>query len=270
MSDRTEQVGGGMPRTLLTVSGIAKRYGGVEALQNVSFDVRAGEVHCLMGANGSGKSTLIKIICGMETADQGTIRMGEKTWERLSPIEAVRAGIQVIPQDLALLPNLSVAENIAMSAFIAQGRRLFSPAEARRLAALAVERVGVELPLSVPVRALSVADRQITAICRALAQQAKIVFMDEPTTALTRNEVRALVSVIRRLNDAGVGVVFVSHKLEEVLELSDRVTVLRNGKLAAVGPAAEFDRQRLVETMMGQAIVGDGQRQWNRWMIVSY
>ncbi len=247
-------------RILLSVGDISKRFGGVQALASVDFDVRAGEVHCLAGANGSGKSTLIKVISGVVEADEGNITLGTQTQNRLTPLEAVRAGIQVIPQDLALLPNLSVAENIAINPFMAQGRWIYGAAEAREIARAAMERVGVSLPLSAPVRALSVADRQVTAICRALAQDASVVFMNEPTTALTRNEIRSLVAVIGRLNADGVGVVFVSHKLEEVLELSQRVTVLRDGAVVAAGEASEFDREHLTEAMMGHAVAAEERR----------
>ena len=186
----------GPPEPVLRAESISKRFGGVIALDDVSFDVRPGEVHTLAGENGSGKSTLIKIVAGVETADAGTIEVGGGAHAHLTPRQAIALGIQVIFQDFSLFPNLSVAENIAVSTYIGQRRRTIRPAEFRRVAAEVVSRIGVRLDLDAPVEELSVADRQLTAICRALAQEARIIFMDEPTTALTRREVEALFRVV--------------------------------------------------------------------------
>lgn len=238
---------------LLVASAVSKHYGGIAALEEVSLQVRPGEVHCLAGENGSGKSTLIKVISGVETPDSGSITMDGRSFARLTPRQAISLGIEVIFQDFSLFPNLTVAENIAMATYVAGGRRTVRPRTLRRIAAEVVSRIGVQLDLDARVEDLSVADRQLTAICRALARDARVIFMDEPTTALTWREVEALFAVVRSLKDSGVALVFVSHKLEEVLRVSDRITVLRNGVVAVTGDVSRFDRAAIVAAMTGRA-----------------
>lgn len=239
---------------LLHVDGVRKRFGGVQALDGVSFDVYAGQVHCLAGENGSGKSTLIKIVSGAETADEGTITVLGHTRRIVTPRAAIRDGVQVIYQDLSMFPNLTVAENIALGPAIASGKQSFSMKRARTVATAAMGQIGVSLPLDVPVEELTIAQRQLTAICRALAQDARILFMDEPTTALTWREVSSLFDVVRRLSANGVGVVVVSHKFNEVLTISDEITVLRNGRVTAQGPTGDFDRSSLSTAMTGSEV----------------
>jgi simple sugar transport system ATP-binding protein len=224
------------------------------ALHDVGFDVRPGEVHTLMGENGCGKSTLIKIIAGVHAPDAGAISVDGETFERMTPRAAIAHGIEVIFQDFSLFPNLTVAENIAMSTHIAERRKLVRPGGFRRMAADVVSRIGVELDLDARVADLTVADRQLTAICRALQQEARIIFMDEPTTALTRREVQALFRVVHVLKERGVALVFVSHKLDEVMQISERITVLRNGVVVASGDVADFDRAGLVRAMIGKPL----------------
>ena len=239
---------------LLVARGISKHFGGVAALDDVSLEVWPGEVHCIAGENGSGKSTLIKIISGVVMPDAGVVEVGGETYRHLTPRQAIGAGIEVIFQDFSLFPNLTVAENIAVASLIAHGRRIVRPSELRRIALAAIERIGVDLDLDARVEDLSVADRQLTAICRALAQDARIIFMDEPTTALTWREVRALFRVVASLRESGVALVFVSHKIEEVLRISQRITVLRNGAVVVSGKAAEFDRPTLIRAMTGRTL----------------
>lgn len=238
---------------LLVASGVSKRFGGVAALEDVTLEVRPGEVHCLAGENGSGKSTLIKVISGVEIPDSGMITMDGRSFTRLTPRQAIALGVEVIFQDFSLFPNLSVAENIAMATYVAGGRSTVRPRALRRIAAAVVARIGVRLNLDARVEDLSVADRQLTAICRALARDARVIFMDEPTTALTWREVQALFRVVQSLKESGVALVFVSHKLEEVLRVSDRITVLRNGRVTVSGDVSEFDRAAIVQAMTGRA-----------------
>ena len=245
---------GGPLGPVLRAEHVSKRFGGVVALDDVSFDVRPGEVHTLAGENGSGKSTLIKIIAGVETPDAGAIAVGDETHAHLTPRHAIALGIQVIFQDFSLFGNLSVAENIAVSTYIGRRRRTIRPTELRRIASDVISRIGVRLDLDSRVEDLSVADRQLTAICRALAQEARIIFMDEPTTALTRREVDALFRVVDQLRQDGVALVFVSHKLDEVLQISERITVLRNGRVVMSGDVSEFDRSALTVAMTGRAL----------------
>ena len=239
---------------VLEVRGIRKTFGGVVALDQVSMALHAGRVHCLAGENGCGKSTLIKIISGVESADSGEILIDGEPIQKMTPTLALRAGIQVIYQDFSLFPNLTVAENIVLPAAIADRRKLFSARKLRPAAERIVEELELRLDLDAEVGRLSVADRQLTAICRALVQDARVIFMDEPTTALTHSEVKRLFALVNRLQQRGVALVFVSHKLEEALGVSQELTVLRSGKLVAHGPATEFDVRSLTEAMTGRDV----------------
>ena len=239
---------------LVAIDAVTKTYAGIAALTDVGFTIGAGEAVCLAGENGSGKSTLIKILAGVERPDRGVIAFSGVTQGVLTPRLSAAAGVMVIFQDFSLFPNLSVAENIAFSAEVGAGHRLVNRARVRKLAAAMLERVGVPMDLSAPVETLSVAHKQLVAICRALACNARLIIMDEPTTALTEREVRGLLTIIRRLKADGVAVLFVSHKLAEVLEVCEKVVVLRNGRKVAEGPAAEFDAASLTRHMTGRDV----------------
>ena len=241
------------PRALIALENLSKTFGGNRALKAVSLTLMAGEVHCLAGTNGCGKSTLIKIISGVYAPDNGAqIRLEDgDSLPRLTPKQARDFGIQVIYQDLSLFPNLSVAENIAFEHNL---NGLFGWYSARHLRASAeriVNELGFTLRLDEKVAALSIAQRQQVAICRALVAEAKLVIMDEPTASLTRTEVNQLLRTVRYLKEKGICVVFVSHRLDEVLEISDRVTVIRDGSCIGCWPAAEMSSQRLPELMTG-------------------
>ncbi|MFK7763008.1 MAG: sugar ABC transporter ATP-binding protein [Roseobacter sp.] len=233
---------------------ITKRYAGVTALDSVDFTVQPGEAVCLAGENGSGKSTLIKIISGVEPATEGSVYIAGQERPVLNPRISAAAGVMVIFQDFSLFPNLSVAENIAFATQLSEQERFYKSAATREIARLALDRIGVAIDLDARVESLPVAQKQLVAICRALASQAQLIIMDEPTTALTEKEVRRLQGIIRMLKDEGVAVIFVSHKLAEVLEVSEKVVVLRNGKKVAEGPAAEFDTQSLTYHMTGRDV----------------
>lgn len=238
---------------LLHLENVSKRFGGVQALKDVSFDLMAGEVHCLAGENGCGKSTLIKIISGVYAPDPGaSILFDGQPLVGLSPIRARELGVQVIWQDLALFPELSVAENIAIEDSLGSQPQWVNRQRMRQVAKAAIDRLGFALDLERPVRELSIARRQMVAICRALAAEARIVFMDEPTASLTQTETHALLEVIRRLAADGIAVVLVSHRLAEVLAVCERVTVLRDGRLVGVFPTSGLTQTRLTELMTGQ------------------
>lgn len=239
---------------LLEVKGVSKAFAGVQALDDVDLTIYPGEIHCLAGENGSGKSTLIKVVAGVLAPDQGEVVVNGKAYQRLQPIDAIREGIQIIYQDFSLFPNLTVAENLALNQLLAEGRRLVNWGEVDRIAQQALGRIGVDIPLRAPVETLPVADKQLIAISRALLQQAKLIIMDEPTTALTDREVRSLLAIIKRLQASGISVLFVSHKLNEVLEVSEQFTVLRNGRGVANGPAEEFDLDSLTFHMTGRKL----------------
>ena len=241
--------------SFLKLTNVSKRFGGVIALHGIDWDVIAGEVHCLVGENGCGKSTAIKLVAGVHPPDPGShIEIDGTLRERLDPALAKSLGIQVIYQDLSLFPNLSVAENIAVDENMGGLARPVSPARMRRIAAEQLSRLGFELPLDAPVSSLPIASRQIVAIARGLAAQARLLFMDEPTASLTRSEVETLVGIVARLKADGIAVVFVSHRLEEVIEIADRVTVMRDGRVVGTWPARELDVRRIGELMTGLAI----------------
>lgn len=242
---------------VLQIRDVVKTYGGVHALKGVSFELLPGEVHCLVGENGSGKSTLIKIISGVEKPDSGTVAIDGEIHRHLTPNDAIRSGIQVIYQDFSLFPNLSAAENIALLSELAEGRKISSPSRNKAAARRVVDELGLRLELDADVVDLSVADRQLIAICRALVNDAKVLIMDEPTTALTHTEVERLFSVVRQLQERGVAVMFVSHKLDEVLQISQRVTVLRNGEQVASGPAADQTPRTIAKAMTGREVSED-------------
>jgi simple sugar transport system ATP-binding protein len=242
-----------MTPVFLEMKNISKRYAGVKALDEVNFDINPGEVHCLAGTNGSGKSTIIKIISGVEKPDPGAeiYIEGELSVNR-SSIDSIYQGIEVIYQDLSLFPNLTVAENIALSEVIAGKQKIVNPKNHRNIAAEAMSRIDVNIPLDVKVGELSIADQQLVAICRALTGDLKLLIMDEPTTALTRKEVNALLSVVTDLKSRGISTMFVSHKLDEVMEIAERVSVLRDGKMIGTYPASELDSRKLEYLMTGE------------------
>ncbi len=241
-------------RPVLEVVDVAKHYGGVRALDGVSLAVRPGEVLCLAGENGSGKSTLIKLMSGVERPTSGVLRVDGEEHAHLDPRQAVRLGIDVIHQDLALFGTLTVAENIALPALLSAGRRTVGRRELRRVAAEVVGRLNLRLDLDARVEDLTVADRQLTAICRSMARSPRVVFMDEPTTALTQREVGFLFEAVGEMTRTGVAVVFVSHKLEEVRSICRRITVLRNGRVVAEGAMADFDAARISAAMTGREL----------------
>ncbi|MDZ5451800.1 sugar ABC transporter ATP-binding protein [Labrys sp. ZIDIC5] len=238
---------------LLLLRNISKRFGGVRALENVSFEVLPGEVLCLAGENGCGKSTLIKLISGVYRPEPGGEMLFDgRTIDGLSPARARALGIQVIWQDLALFPEMAVAENIAFERNLGGAPRLVNYAAMKADARRILDRLGVELDLDAPVRTLSIAQRQIVAIARALVADAGLVFMDEPTASLSQAETDALLVIVRRLSADGIAVVFVSHRLAEVLDVCTRVTVLRDGHYVGTYPTAGMTQTRLTELMTGK------------------
>jgi simple sugar transport system ATP-binding protein len=243
-----------MPDELLRASGIYKSFAGVQALQDVDLVVEQGRIHCLVGENGCGKSTLIKIIAGVYERDAGTVAIKGREYDHLHPIDAIREGIQVIYQDFSLFPNLTVAENIALNEQLAEGRRLVNWRKVRHVAEDALAQIEVDIPLDARVEEVSVANKQLIAISKALRQDAQLIIMDEPTSALTRHEIQALFTVIRRLQERGIAFLFVSHKLDEVLEISETIIVMRNGSVVSTGDPQEYDTKRLIMEMTGHAI----------------
>ena len=238
---------------LLQVEHVSKQFGGVRALDDVKFDVMTGEVLCLAGENGCGKSTLIKIITGVYQPEPGAeMRFLGRPIEGLSPAIARDLGIQVIWQDLALFAELSVSENIGFERNLGARPRLVDYRAMRADSERILERLGVTLDLDAPLRSLPIAQRQIVSVARALVTKARLVFMDEPTASLSQAETDALLAIVRRLSAEGIAVVFVSHRLAEVLEVCSRVTVLRDGQLVGTFPTTGMTQTRLTELMTGK------------------
>lgn len=245
---------------LLELRNLRKTYGGIRALKGVDYAVWPGRIQCLAGGNGSGKSTLIKIIAGVERPDPGaSLRVDGLARPFWTPTTAVREGIEVIYQDLSLFPNLTVAENIALSGWVRQRTRWVHGGHTRAGAAEALSRIGVQIDLTRRVGELSMARQQLVAVARALTARPRLLIMDEPTTALTRREIDALFRVVRGLAADGIAVLFVSHKLDEVLEIASKVTVLRDGEKVGDVPASTLDAD-----LLGRLIAGGTLDAWNR------
>lgn len=235
-------------RSLLTLEGITKRYGDLVANDDVTLDVAPGEVVSMLGENGAGKSTLMKITYGLVRADKGTVRVSGEEIDLRSPRDAMAAGIGMVTQEFSLVDTMTVAENIALSG-VGLGR--VDPSQLRTRVLEVMERVGVHLPPDQIVGALSIGERQRVEIIKALFHDCKVLILDEPTAVLTPQDIEALFTTIRRLRDDNLGVLFVSHKLREVAEISNRVVVLRHGKLVANRPIEETTAQSLAALMMG-------------------
>ncbi len=244
-----------MAEAFLSMKNISKRYVGVQALDSVDFEISKGEIHCLVGENGSGKSTLIKIISGAVKPDDGSyIEVDGEHFYAYQAIDSIRKGIEVIYQDLSLFPNLTVAENISLSQIIGEGKRFINWKDIQDIAQRAMARIGVDIPLDVLVGDISIADQQLVAICRALTRDVRLVIMDEPTASLTRKEVDALFAVVKDLQSKGIATLFVSHKLDEVLQIAERVSILRDGHMLGVFPAQDLDDEKLTLLMTGKKV----------------
>jgi ribose transport system ATP-binding protein len=238
---------------LLVMRGIVKSFPGVRALDGVSFDVRAGEVHALVGENGAGKSTLMKILAGAQPADSGEIDVDGKPVVIDGPKTAERFGIGMIYQEFNLVPDLGVIENIVLGVEPRRGLFLDKPAAAKEAGQVLAE-LGIVLPLDRPARRLSVAEQQLTEIAKCLVRRARLIVMDEPTAALTDREIDALFALIGKLKAQGVGFVYISHRLEELPHIADRITVLRDGKAIETRPIAEMPQDDLIRLMVGRPI----------------
>jgi rhamnose transport system ATP-binding protein len=239
---------------LLAVEHAARSFGSVRALEDASIELYAGEAHGLVGENGAGKSTLVKVLAGVHRPDSGRLLLDGEQVHLGGPADARTAGIAVIYQEPTLFPDLSVAENIFMGRQpLARGRRIDGRELRRRVGAL-MERLGVPLDPSGPARGLSIADQQIVEIAKALSFEARVIVMDEPTAALSGAEVERLFSVARALRDQGAAVLFISHRLDEIFALCQRVTVMRDGRRVFTGQLAGLTRDDLVRRMVGREL----------------
>ena len=241
-------------RTLLEVQELTRRFPGVLALNQVDFDVRAGEVHALVGENGAGKSTMINILAGVLQPSGGKVLLDGTPIVFHNPADTQHAGISVIFQEFNLLPHLSVAENIFINREPTRNG-MIDWDNINRRAAEALKRLEIDIDPRVPVSSLSVARQQLVEIARALAFDARVIVMDEPTAALSEREVDRLMEIVRSMAKDGVGVIYVSHKLEEVFRVADRITILRDGTRILTDEASNLDEEKVIFAMVGRALV---------------
>ncbi len=238
---------------LLELRGVSKSFPGVKALADVCFTVRRGEIHALMGENGAGKSTLIKVLTGVYRRDEGDMRIEGRAIDPHSPQDAESRGISTVYQEVNLVPYLSVAENICLGRMRSPLGLVNWPAMRRR-AQKALARLGIDIDVTEPVATFSIAIQQLVAIARALDVDAKLLILDEPTSSLDEGEVARLFDILRKLKAHGLGIVFVTHFLDQVYAISDRITVLRNGTFVGEFEAAQLPRLKLISAMMGREL----------------
>ena len=239
----------------LQLEGISKTYPGVKALDQVNMDICRGEIHALVGENGAGKSTLIKILAGAEIPDPGgRILIDGQSVYFAHPLDSLRRKIAVTYQDLSLFPNLSVVENITISRQIEEGVKRLDWDAMRNTARDALARLALDIGLNTKLADLSLANQQLVAITRALVHDARLLILDEPTSSLSQEEVNALFRVISTLKNEGMSILFISHKLDEVFTIADRITVLRDGQHVGTYPRAELNEEKLISLMVGRKI----------------
>jgi ABC-type sugar transport system ATPase subunit len=243
---------------ILDIHDLSKSFPGVQALDGISFSVQAGDVHALVGENGAGKSTLIKILSGVYRATSGSFSFKGQEVRIGSPLEAQHLGMSVVHQELRLVESLTVAENIYLGRPIrSRALGLFPLVDWKRMtaeAAALLERLRVKLDLGARVSSLSIAQKQIVEICKALSFNSELIIMDEPSATLTENELEVLFGILKMLNQAGVSIIYISHRIEEIFRLAHRVTVLRDGKHIATLPVTEVTRRSLISMMVGREL----------------
>jgi ribose transport system ATP-binding protein len=240
-------------RAVISIRGVSKRFPGVQALEDVTLDIRPGEIHAVAGENGAGKSTLMKLLSQLERPSDGTIEVDGKPVRFRNPRYAQRLGIAMVHQEFALAPHLSIADNLALGREQSRAGLIVRGSEKQRAREL-LERVRVDINPSRRVSTLSVADQQRVEIAKALAVDAKVVIMDEPTATLTEPEIDDLFKLIEELKADGIAIFYISHRLEEVVRIADRVTVMRDGQVVETLEKGDFDESRLVSLMVGREI----------------
>ncbi len=242
-------------KNILEIRAVSKSFPGVNALSGVSFSIREGDIHALVGENGAGKSTLIKVLSGIYKADEGSVVFDGAELKIKTPLEAQRLGISVVHQEMMLVDDLSVVENIYIG----------KPKTTKRLGMIdwrtmraegekLLNRIGAHVDLNIPVRRLSVAEKQIIEICKALSFDSKLIIMDEPSATLTEKELEALYRILRNLREKGVTIIYISHRLEEIFEIADRITVLRDGRHIETKDVKDTSRKELVSLMVGREL----------------
>ena len=238
---------------ILSLKNITKQYPGVKALDDISIDIRRGEVHALVGENGAGKSTLIKTISGAIRPDSGEIVIDGQSYRSLTPTESRKAGVAIIYQEFTLVPVMSAAENIFMGEFIQKGW-VCDQKKMNEMTRQLFERLKVHIDPEIPVEQLTTGYQQIVEIAKAVSKNAKILIMDEPSAPLSNTEVEAMFDIVRMLKQAGTTIIYISHRLEEIFTISDRVTVLRDGKYIGTKKTAETNKDELIRMMVGREL----------------
>ncbi|MBQ3134278.1 MAG: sugar ABC transporter ATP-binding protein [Oscillospiraceae bacterium] len=245
-----------MGETILNMQGIQKYFSGVHALKGVNFDLKAGEVHALMGENGAGKSTLIKVLCGIYKKDGGSIEYFGKPVEFAHIAESQNAGISVIHQELNMMNDLTVAQNIFIGREAMSGG-LINDGEMERQSQQLFDHLGVKIDPSVKLGSLTVGKQQMVEIAKAISRDCKLLVLDEPTAALTQPEVEELFKIMNELRDKGIGMIYISHRMDEINRISDRVTVMRDGEYVGTVNTAEVTKDDIVKMMVGRVIMGE-------------
>jgi inositol transport system ATP-binding protein len=246
--------GAGERDWLLEVRGVSRAFPGVLALQEVSLGLRRASVHALVGENGAGKSTLMKIIAGIHAPDAGELRLEGRPLALHSPRQALHSGIAMIHQELNLLPSMSVAENIWIGREPLNACRLIRHRELRRRTRTLLERLAIDIDPETQLGTLSIAGRQLVEIAKAISHESRVLIMDEPTSALTEHDARHLFALIRELRAQGKGILYITHRLEELFEIADDITVLRDGRHIGTRPAGELTRDDLIHMMVGREL----------------
>ena len=245
-----------MGETILSMQGIQKYFSGVHALKGVNFDLKAGEVHALMGENGAGKSTLIKVLCGIHKRDGGTVEYFGQPVDFSHIAESQAAGISVIHQELNMMNDLTVAQNI----FIGRERMLgalINDSEMERQSQQLFDRMGVKIDPTVKLGSLTVGKQQMVEIAKAVSRDCRLLVLDEPTAALTQPEVEELFKIMNELREKGIGMIYISHRMDEINRISDRVTVMRDGEYVGTVNTAEVTKDDIVKMMVGRVIMGE-------------
>lgn len=234
------------------LTNVTKSYGGIKALRDVSFEVKSGEIRALLGENGAGKSTVLKVLCGVVACDDGSIEVGGKPAGNLNPVTARDLGIAMIFQDGSLVPNMTVAQNIFLTREKRDRFGMVDDRSAEREAGDLFRQLGVEVDPSLPVSSLSAGQRQLTEIVKAVAKKARVLILDEPSTALTDHEIEHLFNFLRRLKAEGVAIIYVSHRMAEIFRIADSATILRDGELVQTTEIAGMTMEEMIEKIVGR------------------
>ena len=252
-----------MSETILEMKNIEKYFSGVHALKSVSFDLKAGEVHALMGENGAGKSTLMKVLTGIHNRDGGTIKLFGKDVNFSNISESQKAGISMIHQELNMMNHLTVAQNIFIGREEMIGGIFIDDKKMENEAKKLFDRIGIDIDTSVMLGSLTVGKQQMVEIAKAVSHDSKLLILDEPTAALTETEVNELFSIMNDLRKKGIGMIYISHRMDEINKISDRITVMRDGEYIGTLNTHETTKDEIVKMMVGRVIYGDKKEKSN-------